>query len=215
MSEHAFLAAILPVELTYKSDLPCTGIVQPGTLVQLWYTFMAPTGSFTRAWVCTFYNEENVHRLRSDASLVAGCCARERGKNDKEHYQIYVRFAQKKRFSWWANQFPGEHVEPRKGSEKQAWQYICDVENYLKEKGAHEKTQGEILWDFGCSKEVESAGDELDQVLDKLEARVPRWQIYREHRRFYFTKGRQIRELDEEMQSWQENGYEFKRHKSA
>lgn len=122
---------------------------------------------------------------------------------------------EKKRFSWWKNQFPKEHYEARKGSEAQARAYICDVDAYLKTDNAHPKTQGEILWDYGCALEVETSGDELEQILDKLEARMPRWQIYREHRRFYFHNAHKIRPLDDEMQGWVEGGHDYKRRREG
>lgn len=174
------------------------------------------SNGFSRAWCFTSYDIEDVHRLRS-VPHIAFVLAKEVGEHGKEHFQGYIRFEQKKRFAWFRNQFPQMHVEVRKGSEKQAWQYIADVEAYLRTEGSHSKAQGELLWDYGCSKEVEhrEGADETEQVLDKLEARVPRWQIYREHRKFYFQKGRQIRDLDDEMASWHENGFDYKRKRDS
>lgn len=157
----------------------------------------------------TAWNEERVGALL-DLPCRAVCAAEEVSADGTTHFQIYIRFDQAVRFSWWKNQFPSFHVEPRKGQEWEAWQYICDVESYLKKEGAHPKTQGRIIVDRGCAKPGGKKNDsEVDQIQDMLERRCPRWQIYREHRRFYFWHGDKIRKLDDEMEGWVENGRSY------
>lgn len=168
------------------------------------------TDTLSRSWCFTAFEEESLGRLM-DMPCRAIVVAEEETKEGKKHFQGYIRFTDKVRFSWWKNQFPTFHVEPRKGTEEQAWQYIADVESYLKTPGAHEKTQGRIIVDRGCSKATVKQDNVTLDVLDMLEARCPRWQIYRAHRLFYFHNGEKIRKLDDEIQGWVENGRDYKK----
>lgn len=167
--------------------------------------------TLSRAWCFTCWDEEQLGTLMN-MPCRAIVVAEELSEEKRVHYQGYIRFTDPVRFSWWKNQFPQWHVEPRKGTEQQAWQYIADVAGYLKTEGAHHKEQGRIIVDRGCAKPSGGKSDStVIQVLDMLEQRCPRWQIYREHRLFYFHNGEKIRKLDDEIQGWVENGHQYKK----
>lgn len=175
---------------------------------------MGPTEGFSRSWCFTMFNPDDVSRLRDvphKAFVVAEEICPTTGTT---HYQGYIRFEDKKRFSWWKNQFPTVHVEIRKGKEMQARAYIADVAKY-NELSGQSKVQGIVLHDYGCQQEKEKTGDAANDVLDMLEAGAPNWQIYREHRVFYFHHCAKIERLRGEMATWERDKRPYKKARSS
>lgn len=158
----------------------------------------APNDHQARAWCVTLWAEEDVYRLKATAGVVAMCSGEEIApETGRVHFQTYVRFENNKRFSWWKNQFPTAHVEVRRGSEPDAAKYC--------------RKDGKVLVDFGCVVESVKSGDALEQVLDMMEAGAPDWQIYKEHRRFFFLQGQRIDWLYARFFSWDEKGHPFRK----
>lgn len=151
-----------------------------------------------RAWCFTMFDEQHVHRIQTLNNLRALVIGREIcPTTKKEHYQGYVRFDKPCRLSWWKNQFPTVHVELRKGSEEQAANYC--------------RKEGNVIVDFGCKiddpptvnkGEKVPTIDTTTHVLDMLEDGAPLWQIYKRHRIFYFHNAKKIKEMKEDMDTW-------------
>lgn len=169
----------------------------------------------SRAWCFTAWNEAEVLNLRSQFSPRAMVVALERTSEGREHYQGYVRFEQVVRFSWWKNQYPTWHVEARRGREWQAWQYIADVDGYLREDGAHPKDQGQVIIDYGCEKPPRNKADSpMDDVIDMINDRAPAWQIWRSHPRIYLMHCHKIEHMIDKVQSWHDHGFDYKRRRT-
>lgn len=155
-----------------------------------------PGGGIGRSWCVTLWSEEDVGRLKAEAGICAMCVGEEVcPTTQKVHYQSYVRFESNKRFSWWKNQFPGAHVELRRGTEAEAAEYC--------------RKDGRVLVDFGCSVDSEPGADTTEHVLNMLEDGAPLWQIYKAHRKFFFHNHRKITDMEAAMTSWRENGVDF------
>lgn len=155
-----------------------------------------------RAWCVTLWSLEEVERLRATPGIKALCVGREVcPTTSKVHFQSYVRFASPKRFEWWKKRFPEAHVEIRKYSEAQASSYC--------------RKDGDVVHDFGCEVGSEKSGDAVEDVLDLLEAGAPHWQIYREHRKFFFHNSAKIRVMTALMSEWTGEQRDFKRIKAS
>lgn len=152
-----------------------------------------PGGPQGRSWCVTLWSEEDVGRLKAVAGIVALVVGREVcPKTEKEHFQSYVRFEANKRFSWWKQQFPTAHVELRKGPESAAAAYC--------------RKDGAVLVDFGAQTDSDRGSDTTEHVLNMLEDGAPLWQIYKEHRKFFFHNHRKITDMEGAIKAWKENG---------
>lgn len=142
-----------------------------------------PPKKMTRAWCYTInnYSEEDIRRLQ-EVDAVRHVCGREVGENGTPHLQGYVRFQKPQRFSWWKNQFPRAHVEPRIGSEKQASDYC--------------KKEGDIIIDKGhdvdTNRKYSTVNDEIDDVIAEIEDGEKYGQIRNRHKRFFFRYKRNV-----------------------
>lgn len=152
-----------------------------------------------RSWCLTLWSEEAVGRLKACPGVVAMVAGHEICPDTgKEHWQTYVRFETNKRFGWWKVNFPGQHYELRRGSEAEAAEYC--------------RKDGKVLVDFGCAvSDAEPSGDIAEHVLDLLEAGAPLWQVYRQHRKFFFMNYRKISDMEGCLHAWRENGVSFER----
>lgn len=182
---------------------------------------------FNRSWCWTFYREADVERLRANPHQAFVCAKEVGGVGGMEHYQGYVRFANRQRWSWFEHNFKGfaehptelgedgkpkrywNHWEARKGTEPQARQYIVDVEGYLKTPRAHPKTQGEVLFDYGCQVESRPADSEELEMVYMVADRAPRWQIFKEHPLLYFKRRRDVIGLEEDVLGWHGDGVDY------
>lgn len=76
-----------------------------------------------RSWVFTDFELDNVSRYKGLQAAVLVVGKETCPTTGREHLQGYVSFANARSLAWWKNQFPGAHVEPRRGSEEQAVAY--------------------------------------------------------------------------------------------
>lgn len=183
---------------------------------------------FNRAWCLTLYREEDVHRLRSVPHQAFVCAEEVGGTGKMKHYQIYIRFPNKQRWSWFKSMFHGyvehptelgpdgqpmrywNHWESRRGTEHQARIYIVDPEEYMRTNPrAHPKERGVILHDYGCAVETARAATEELTVIHMVADRAPRWQIFKEHPVFYFKRRRDVIGLEEDVASWHSSGVDY------
>lgn len=81
------------------------------------------SGVRARSWVFTDFELDNVSRYEGLEAPVLVVGKETCPTTGREHLQGYVSFANARSFSWWKNQFPGAHVEPRRGSEEEAIAY--------------------------------------------------------------------------------------------
>lgn len=152
-----------------------------------------PPVKTSRSWCFTMFDpeEECLSRLKNTPGVMACCVGLEQASTTgREHYQGYIRFEKPVRFSWWKNQYPKTHVEPRKGSEWQAAEYC--------------RKEGNVLIDFGCQVKPPKKDDATLDILEMLEARAPLWQIYRAHRVFFFHNYRKITDMRDFIECYQE-----------
>lgn len=163
---------------------------------------MSQSRAQARAWCATLWSTEEVDRLRAASGIKALVIGEETCPETKKvHFQTYVRFATNKRFSWWKNEFPQVHVEIRKGTEEEAAAYC--------------RKDGKVLHDFGCEVATNKSGDTAEDVLDMLEDSAPDFQIYREHRKFFFYHHAKIESVRKKMKQWTEEGRDFKTIKAS
>lgn len=160
--------------------------------------------SFTRSWCFTAWDAQEVGRLHWMTPKALVVALERCPETGKDHYQGYVRFAEKKRFSWWKSTFPTWHVEERKGSEPQARDYIVAKDKFNKE-------QGTIIHDYGCQVKIEKVGTVTEQVLDLIVEGAPKWQIFQEHPVFYFNNRSKIEGVMFDVSSWKQSGVPIKR----
>lgn len=101
----------------------------------------------------------------------------EKGENGTEHLQGYIEFSSCKRFNTLKRELPRAHLEPRRGSQKQAIEYC--------------KKEGEWL-EFGCKKEQGRRTD-LQGLMQAIKEETPHLQIMEEQPEVY---SRNIRFVD-------------------
>lgn len=106
-------------------------------------------GGFTRAWMYTFWKEEDVHRLNTTAPKCHVVGKEVCPTTGKVHWQGYIRFKEKHRGSWWQNQFPGTRARPRFKSEKACVTYC--------------RKDRDMVYDYGVGD-----GDDDDPWMDVL-----------------------------------------------
>lgn len=147
-----------------------------------------------RAWCFTSYDENEVGSIKTNAGIVAMVVGKEICPTTrKEHYQGYIRFENNKRFSWWKNQYPTLHVEPRKGNEAQAAEYC--------------RKEGNVIIDFGCAAKVKRDQENVTEaVLDLLDAGAPLWQVRKRSRLFFFHNASKIRSYKEQVDAERDQG---------
>lgn len=169
-----------------------------------------------RRWCFTFYNEDDLSKLREnplDALVVA---LEEGSEAKKEHFQGYCKFGSNRRWSWWKRTFHSEdradaHWELANGPEWKCRRYIADVESYLRdEPGAHAKTQGRVLFDFGCEVVLDESASPTLRVIKMIVDGAKTSQIFRTHPVFYFHNCRKITDLVTHVQAWRDAGEDFK-----
>lgn len=144
-----------------------------------------------KSWCFTVFNpipatEEQVCLLKAVAvRLVVG---REKcPETGTPHLQGYIRFEKSHRFAAVKKALPdGAHIEPRKGSEKQASDYC--------------KKDGDVLIDQGVDSDAyqhipkRSVGDETDEVIEEIEKGETWGRIRNRHKRFCFHNRRKTLE---------------------
>lgn len=135
------------------------------------------------SWCFTSFEEEPALQIASLPNRVCVIAKETCPTTERVHWQGYVRFARQQRFTWWKNQFPTVHVEPRRGSEVSAVNYIKDVALYnLAHPDSPPKTQGEIVCDYG-SYEVDAPGMSrvvaYDRAANMIADGAPLWQVHR------------------------------------
>lgn len=164
------------------------------------------------------YSEEDYAWLKSQP-LEALVAARERGtENGNEHYQVYCKFPSNRRWSWWKKNLPSSaagkctaHWVLASGREWRCRRYIVDVEAYMRDNpGAHAKTQGEILDDFGCEVHLDESVDTDVKIVKGIVDGAALHQIFRENPLYYFHNAKKIKELYGDVASWRESGLDFK-----
>lgn len=152
-----------------------------------------------RSWVFTMFNEEDVKRLRTQNNVDAICIGREIcPKTNKEHYQGYVRFDQPCRFSWWKNQYPKVHVEPRMGTEHQAAEYC--------------RKDGDVIVDEGCEgpSRKKFKGDQHEQAANMIANGCTKAQVHREMGpRYYYLNARKIDDYHATVCTFRANHEEY------
>lgn len=147
-----------------------------------------------------------MERIKKLGGIVAMVIGREKCPDTgREHYQGYVRFDKNCRFSWWKNNFPKVHVEPRKGTEGQAAEYC--------------RKEGEVVVDYGCmvDKQKPSLKETVDfkenrtviteEILDMIDAGAPLHQVRKRNRVFFFHNYRKIKDYKEQLDFEREMGY--------
>lgn len=183
---------------------------------------------FNRAWCLTLYRKEDVDRLRSVPHQAFVCAEEVGGVGKMKHYQCYVRFPSKQRWSWFKTMFHGyvehetekgpdgqpmrywNHWESRRGTEHQARIYIVDPEEYMRTNPlAHAKEKGKILHDYGCAVDVAPCATEERTVVQMIADRCPRWQIFKEHPVFYFRHRRNVIGVEEDVGGWHSAGVDY------
>lgn len=157
-----------------------------------------------RSWVFTMYNEEDVRKIKSLNTLKAMCIGREVcPTTGKEHYQGYVRFDNVVRFTWWKNQFPTVHVEPRKGHEYQAAEYC--------------RKEGDVVVDFGCDgpPRKKFKGDQHEQCANMIANGASQAQVHREMGpRYFYLNCRKIEDYWNKIQAFKLNEEDYLKHDS-
>lgn len=175
-----------------------------------------PKDTQGKRWCFTFYDADDLRILREHPHT-ALCVAKEEGTEEKrEHFQGYVKFETNKRFSWWKRVFHtparcSAHFELANGPEWKCRRYIVDVAAYLRDQpGAHPKTQGEILHDYGCEALVDEISRPEVRVIKMLVDGAALSQIFRACPVFFFHNGRKITDLQQHIQVWRESGEDFR-----
>lgn len=162
-----------------------------------------------RSWCVVLWVEEQAEKAKALPGVAAMVIGREKCPTSGDtHWHVYVRFAANKRFSWWQREFPNPETtthkndfQLRKGTEQQAADYA--------------RKDGDVLVDFGVQADVVSAGDTTEHVLDLLEASTPDYEIYRQHRKFFFHHHAKITAMSSKMKEWSTQGRDFKRQKTT
>lgn len=139
--------------------------------------------SLCRSWCYTLfdYKDSHIETLKSlDCRRhVCGC---EETKEGKPHLQGYIRFEKPQRLSFLKKYMPKAHLEPRRGSEKQAADYC--------------KKEGNVIIDVGIDSDdrqaYSSVGEETDAVIEEIEADEPFGAIRNRHKRFTFNHRHKI-----------------------
>lgn len=151
----------------------------------------------TRSWMYTINNPSETEKTALEG-LDALChvCGNEVGASGTPHLQGYIRFKQPQRLSWWKNQFPRAHVEPRKGTEAQAIAY-CRKDNLMlidkvpTEDESRPRKMGRFEY--------------AEHICDLIEQGRTTYEIYKAHRGFYFYNRRAILQVKEDVARWKIN----------
>lgn len=149
--------------------------------------------SMSRAWCYTWnnYRDEDIVALESLEAL-RHVAAREVGESGTPHIQGYIRFAKPQRFSWWKNQFPSVHVEPRHGTEAEASAYV------LKD--------GDVIIDIGTDIKPDLKRTRENAAMDciqMMESGATIREVYLAHPTFYFFNRRSILSVHDDIKLWQ------------
>lgn len=107
--------------------------------------------------------------------------AREVGESGTPHLQGYIRFKKPCRLSWWKNTLPRLHVEARRGTEQQAWDYC------LKD-GDVVHTQGQPM----ATQQYPNQDAEISAVIEEIESGSSFVDIRARHKVFVFKKRRLV-----------------------
>lgn len=134
--------------------------------------------ALSRSWVYTLnnYTDHDIESLRAlpEDRIVVHICAKEVAPTTgTPHLQGYIRFQKPARFSWLSNRFPGIHVEPRRGTEEQAFEYC--------------KKGGDVIIEKGTPSEVQSFPNkqsEFAAIFEKIKEGVPYSEIWMAHTYF-------------------------------
>lgn len=165
-----------------------------------------------KRWCLTLYDEDDVALLKA-ATPVALVIALEEGTEEKrEHYQVYVKFASNKRWSWFKRTFSSSaHWELAKTPEWACRRYIVDVEAYLRESPqAHPKAQGQVLVDFGCQVHYSAHLEQDQRIVKAMVDGATEWQLFKDNPMYFFHQGRKISDLHAKMTAWREMGVDYK-----
>lgn len=120
------------------------------------------------------------------------CGQLERGaRGGNLHWQCYVRFSQKKRFSTMRRMIPGAHLELAHGSEQQCADYCCKDDTFVPPVSEHRFRFGEMQAAAGS----QGHRSDLDEVASMVLAGVPVAEIARQHPKTFIRNCRGIREL--------------------
>lgn len=141
--------------------------------------------SLCRSWCYTVnnYTSDEVASLKAieEGRIEVHVCAEEVGENGTPHLQGYIRFKKPCRLSWWKKTSPRAHVEARKGSEMQAYEYCKKGGNVIIDVGTPLKTQ-----------EYATKDAETDAIIKKIEEGQSYPEIRSAHKRFCFWHRRNV-----------------------
>lgn len=139
------------------------------------------TVTLCRSWCYTLNNptEEEINSLKALDPEKVAChvFAHEVGEQGTPHLQGYLRFKKPCRLSWWKNQLPRVHVEARRGTEQQAWDYCIKDGNVLFTLG--QPLQGQAY---------PTVAAERDAVIEEIEAGHSFADIRSRHKGFFFDR---------------------------
>lgn len=158
--------------------------------------------SICRSWCYTLNNptEEEIKGLKAldPEKIACHVFAHEVGEQGTPHLQGYVRFKKPCRLSWWKNQLPRVHVETRRGTEQQAWNYCVKDGNILFTYG--EPMQGQVY---------ATSSEETMAIIEEIEAGDSFVDIRARHRAFVFNKRRQVLDYMKDHRRIQAGGDPF------
>lgn len=178
-----------------------------------------------RRWCFVFYEESDLEKLRLNPLEALVVALEEGTENKRQHYQGYVKFSSNRRWSWWSRTFhchPEEsglnsaHWDLAKGPEWKCRRYIVDVAAYLASPDCdHQKTQGEVLFDYGCEVRVPDSDSPGLRCLQMLTAGACMHQLFKEHPWFFFQNSRKLADMHGYLIAWRESGVDYEPQASA
>lgn len=140
---------------------------QGTTMIDEWYEATEDPKAFVRAWCYVCWNPEDVERLESLKPLVHVVGQEICPRTGKDHWQGYIRFKEKVRFSFWVNQFPDQHFRARKRTEPRAANYC--------------RKDKKIVYDYGTEGSVDPTLD----LLRMLEQGCSPYECYMAHPKLF------------------------------
>lgn len=168
-----------------------------------------------KRWQFTFYKVEDLDKLREFEHDALVCAWEEGTKEQHRHIQGYIRFKSNRRWSWWkktfhSNEEKSAHWELAKGSEIQNHTYIADVARYLRESpNAHEKLQGEIIYDYGCDTELDVDVQPDIRIVQGLSNGAKLSTCFKSSPMYFYHNSAKINALYHLIRSWRHDNEDY------
>lgn len=148
-------------------------------------------GARARAWCFTDFELDNVSRYEGLEAPVLVIGEETCPTTGRKHLQGYVAFRNARSLSWWKNQFPRAHAEPRRGSEEKAVAYC--------------RKEGHVIVDrypAGIEERKRSAGNVQSDCILRLSEGESIRSLWAEHPVFVATHMRMLRNVVRMLELW-------------